>query len=180
MKEIAAIFGVGVLVVGLLIGGMWMNYSNKEVALRAAITAQTDVNKASFDAMWKILQQQAGVASEYKDAFKDIYPDMIKGRYAGSEGKNLLAKFITESNPKFDTKLYVKLSNSIEAERKRFLNDQKKLIDYQREHTKLLQSFPSSLFLSGRLPIEIAVITSDKTDDTFQSKKDNDTKLFGK
>lgn len=179
--HIAAIV-VGLLVVVLSIGvGVSISVSNQEVSLRNQVKAQQENLKVVFDATWKVIQQQAEVADQYKDAFAKIYPALMEGRYGDSkkERKTLLS-FITESNPNFDVKLYEKVSTSIEAQRINFANEQKKLLDLKREHDTLRQTFPGSLILSGRPEIELHLVTSTKTDEAFSAGKDDDVKLFKK
>lgn len=166
-----------VLLIALIIGGMWLSATNREVSLRNAAAAQEKANEATFDSMWKIVQGQAEVASEYRDAFKDVYKDIITGRYKDS---NLLFKFIKEHNPKFDVSLYKKVTTSIEAERKRFETGQKKLIDLKREHDDLRGRWPSSMFVGGRPELTITVVTSDKTEDAFRTGKDEPGPVFPK
>jgi len=155
----------------------YINYSNEEIMLRNQIEAQEDSNGAFFDKMWKIIQQQAEVSAEYKDSFKDIYTGLIEGRYDGN-GRGQLMSWIQESNPNFDVSLYSKLMTSIEAERKGFFVEQQKLIDLGRAHDNLLEVFPSSMFLAGRDPIEITVIKSAKTEEVFNTGKEEIEPLF--
>lgn len=180
MKNFFAMFLVffGFLfLVAATVGLMYVSTTNKEVSIRNQVEAKKIANTASFDTMFKILQQKAGVTEEYKEAFKEIYPKLIEGR---NQDKNLLAKFVTESNPQFDTSLLKDLMVSIEAERKRFYNDQVLLLDYKRAHDDLRMKLPSSLFVGHVPPLEITVVTSDKTEDVFRTGKDNDTNLFKK
>lgn len=166
-----------IIVLGVGVSGLWISSTNKEVSLRNQVNAKQIANRASFETTWKILQQKAGVTEEYKEAFKEIYPKLIEGR---NQDKNLLAKFVTESNPQFDTSLLKDLMVSIEAERKRFYNDQVLLLDYKRAHDDLRMKLPSSLFVGHVPPLEITIVTSDKTEDVFKTGKDNDTNLFKK
>lgn len=164
-----------------IFGFTWLSYSSREAVARNAVVAKQRANEPSFDTMWKILRDQAGVADEYKTAFKEIFPDIIKGRYAND--KTLLVKFITEANPHFDTRLYLKVMNSIEAERKRFLTDQQELIDTKQQHDNLLDAPVGNFFLvilGGKKKIDITVVTSDKTEEAFKTGKDNDEGVFPK
>jgi len=176
-------FLIGLLVVvgflGVMGVSMYFSISNQEVSLRNEVKAQQENLKVVFDATWKIIQQQANVADEYKDAFAKIYPALMEGRYGNKRGGALLS-FIKESNPEFSTKLYEKVSESIEAQRINFANEQKKLIDLKREHDNLRQTFPSSLVCSSRPEIVLEIVTSTKTDKAFETGKDDDVKLFGK
>jgi hypothetical protein len=69
---------------------------------------------------------------------------------------------------------------SIEAQRTSFTREQAKLIDLQREHNNLLQTLPSSIFVGGREPIEVKIVTSGKTNKSFATGEDNDVDLFDK
>lgn len=178
----------GLLVVGVALGVvvilvasiffMAIGYKNAEVRLRNQITAKQEANKASFDTCWKIIQQQAQVSDQYKDAFKEIYGGLMEGRHYEKGGG--LIKFITEANPNFDVKLYEKVANSIEAQRSSFLRDQQQLLDLNREHDNLLDSIPSGWFLAGCSKIEVKIITSGKTQETFSTGKEDDIQIFPK
>lgn len=159
------------------VGLMWMNYNNQEIGLKNAAAAQQKANEASFDTMWKILQTKAGIVDKYKEDFKSIWPDLIAGRYA--TGGSLM-KWVQEKNPNFDSSLYNSLMNSVEAERKYFLTQQKKLLDLQQQHRDLTQKFPSSIFVGGRPAVEVTVVTSGKTTETFKTGEENDSELFKK
>jgi hypothetical protein len=129
--------------------------------------------------MWKILKQKAGVTDQYKQAFNEIYPKLIEGRY--SKGDGSLMKWITESNPQFDASMYKDLMKSIEVERTGFFNEQSVLIDMQREHSAFLQKVPNRWFLSANLkPVEIKVITSADTKETYSTGEENNVDLFDK
>lgn len=176
MKALAALGAlVGLAVIGFL---MYMSYSNSEVRLRNAVKAQQEANTTSFDTCWKIIQGQAQVADKYKDSFKEIYVGLMEGRHY-EKGGNLM-KFITEANPNFDIKLFEKVANSIELQRTAFMRDQQKLIDMKREHDNLLTTMPGSFFVGGRPPVEIKIVTSSKTEKTFETRKEDEIDVFKK
>jgi hypothetical protein len=156
----------------------WISISNKEIRLRNQLNAQQKNMAVVFDNTWKIIEQQAGVATEYRDSFKDIYPQLMQGRYGNSRGGALMS-WIQESNPNFDTKLFEKLSDSIEAQRTVFTREQQKAIDLKREHDNLRTAFPSSLVVGGRPEFELKLVTSAKTDAAFKTGQENDVSLFG-
>lgn len=174
--KIVAMVGVIVLVVGMIVGMMWVTTSNSEIRLRTQIKAQQTSCTVVFDNTWKIISQKAQVSDKYKEAFKDIYPKLMEGRYGNARGGALLS-FITESNPNFDVSLYKDLMNAIEAQRNTFTREQNKLIDLKREHDTLLQTFPSSMFVGSRSTIEIQIVTSGKTKEAFSTGEENDVKL---
>ena len=177
-KKIVAIVTsiVGVLTI-IILFSMNISIENKEIDLRALTEAQNKRCEAYFDKMWKILKQKAGVTDQYKNAFKDIYPKLIEGRY--SQGDGSLMKWVQESNPTFDASMYKDLMKSIEIERTGFFNEQSVLIDMQREHKTYLLKAPNRWFLADNLkPVEIKVITSSKTDEVYRTGKEDDVELF--
>lgn len=167
---------VGVLSL-TLIGVIWgVGVSNSEIKVRNREIAQQKTCEAYFDKLWKILQQKAGVADQYKNSFKEIYIPMIEGRY--SQGDGTLMKWVTEHNPNFDNSLYKDLMASIEGERNGFFLEQEKLIDIDRQHKTMRQTFPNSLIIGSRLDIDIKIITSLKTEEVYKSGKEDNIELF--
>lgn len=165
---------VGILALGLIICIVtYFGYSNSEIRLRNQIASQQDSNRVVYDNTWKIIKEQANVADQYKDAFKEIYPALMEGRYGNARGGALLS-FVKEANPHFDIKLYEKLANSIEGQRTNFTNEQRKLRDLKNSHDSMLDTFPGSFFLSSRTHIDVTLVTSDKTETAFSEGKDNE------
>ncbi len=174
---------LSVLLITSLIGGMlfsaYFGAQNQEIDLRTQTVAQEKKCSVYFDKMWKILQQKTSIADQYKEAFKEIYPKLIEGRY--SKGDGSLMKWITESNPEFKTSMYEDLMKSIEIERTGFFNEQSRLIDMQREHESFIKKFPNRLFLpAGIEKIEIKLITSSTTENVYKTGKEDDVDLFNK
>lgn len=151
-----------------------MSVVNKEETLRVATANQQKVCMAYFDKMWKVIHQDAKVADQYKEAFKEIYPKLIDGRYSSGE----LMKWVQESNPDFNITLYSKVMNAIEAQREGFFSEQEQLLSIKQEHDNLLVTMPSKWFLGGVKPVEVKIITSAKTEETFQTGQENDVELF--
>jgi hypothetical protein len=164
--------------------GMYMSYSNAEVRLRNRATAQEQVCQANFDKMWKVIQQKAQVTDQYKESFRAIYVDLIRGRYASTDSSGTVKqsdnfmKWIQESNPTFDVSLYKDLMVAIEAQRESFFDEQKTLIDVKMQHDNCLTTMPSALFVGSREPVKITVITSEKTESVYETSQENDVKLF--
>lgn len=159
---------------------MSIHYVNKEIDLRAQVVAQQKKCEGHFDTMWKILSEKAGVTEQYKDAFKDIYPDLIAGRYSGNQDGSLM-KWVKESNPNFDTSLYKDLMASIESERTGYLNEQDRLIDLQKEHKTFIVKRPAKWFLDSDLKeVAIKTISSTRTNNAFETGKEDDYDLFKK
>lgn len=167
-----ALIGFGlVAIIGASVFFYYISLKNTEQRQRNAVTAQTQAAQVNFDAMWKIIKEQAGVADKHKDAFKEIFIGQAEARYSKDDG--LLFKMITESNPTFTHELYEKLMTSIEATRKAFEFEQKKLISINQVHTDFVTTFPGSLL--GKDVIEIQLVTSGRTKQAYATGEDNET-----
>ena len=172
------IFIVAIVLLGLIGGGSYISYKNDHVRVHNLAEAQQKANEVTYDKAWKVIQQQAGVTSEYKDSFKEVFLAMTQARYQ-ADSDNLLMKWVQENNPTFDSSLFKQLSSSIEAQRNEFANEQKKLLSVKQEHDNIVGTFPGSLFLDSA-QLEVKIVTSNKTEVTFATGKEDDIDLFDK
>lgn len=161
---------LSVLVLLILLIVMYFYFNNREVALRNEADAQLGKIETARDTMFKVIQEQANVSSDYRDAFGRIYPEIIAGRY---ERGGELMKFIQEANPTFDTSLYKALTNSIEIQRTAFKMTQDRLLDIIRQHKNLLQQKPSGFFIHGKLPIVYEPIAALDTKSVMSTHQDD-------
>ena len=174
-----ALIGFGSVAILALVGVfMYISANNKDARLRNQGSAKQKANTTSFDNCWKTVQQLAQVTDKFKGDFKDVFVSLNESKHYGKGGS--LFKFITEANPAFDQSLYMKLANAIESHRADFTRDQKALIDIKREHDDLRTTIPSSWFVGGRPEMEITIVTSSKTEETFKSGKEDDVEIFKK
>jgi len=174
---LAILFGL-CIIVGV---SMYFSYNNTEIALRKEAEAQRAKVEGVYDKMWKIISQEAQISAQYKNDFKEIYPELMKGRYG--EGENRSGSFmlwIQEHNPNFDTSLYKHLMTSIEVYRTEFQNAQERIVDIQREHETLCKTYPGTWFISNKTPIEYTVISSTKSKYVVETGLDDDVELFNK
>lgn len=177
MKKIIGIsIAVIVMVFGVVTLSMHFSYNNTDAKLRAQAEAQRGKIEGVHDKMWKVLQQKAQVSNEYKNAFSEIYPALIEGRY--SQGDGSLMKWIQEANPNFDTSLYKDLMQSIEIQRTEFAKTQERMLDIIREHEVLQTTVPSKWFLKNTEPIEYVVISSTRSKIVMETGLDDDVSLF--
>ena len=173
LVSILVIFCCGIFTVA----GAYFSYNNKEVTLRTQAEAQRGKIEGVHDKMWKVIQQKAQVSSEYKNAFSEIYPAIMEGRYSG-ENDGSLMKWVTEQNPNFDTSLYKDLMQSIELLRTEFQKNQERMLDIKREHSTLCTTYPGKWFISNTLEIEYVVISSTKSKVVMETGVDDDVKIF--
>jgi len=175
---------VGIVVAGLLgfivlIGVMMnINYKNQEVELRNQATAQQDANKVTYDKVWKTIKQKASISDKYAKDFKDIFGGLMKSRYSGDQKGNPAFKWIQERNPDFSVELYKDLAAAIESNRAQFMRVQNRLIDIKRVHDNLRLKFPSKMFVGSRGELVIQLVTSTKTEKTFDEGKEDNVELF--
>ena len=177
-KIFAALF-TALIAFGVIFGTSLISFSNTEVDLRSNYEAKTDANKADFDAMWKIISQTAQVPEQYKNGFAEVYGQIMEARYDKDAGGTLM-RWITEQNPQFDSSLYARIQTVVEGQRTSFATRQKELRDVKREHDKLLRQFPGAfynVFLS-RDELDVVLVTSDKTEKSFETGKDDSVNLF--
>lgn len=178
MKKIILISVLSIsITLVVTIFGMYLSYNNQEIALRNRAEAQYSKIEGVHDKMWKVIQQKAQVSNEYKNAFSEIYPQIISGRYSGNEDGSLM-KWVTEQNPNFDVSLYKDLMLSIEILRSEFQRSQETMIDIVREHKTLCEKYPGKWFISNITPIEYEVISSTKSKNIMETKVDDDITIF--
>ncbi len=166
-----------IAVIVLILVGLYFYYNNLEIRLRNEAEAQRGKIESVFDKMWKVIKQKAEVAEQYREAFEEIYPKLIEGRYGTGQDGSLM-KWIQEHNPDFDTSLYLSLSQSIETLRAEFSKYQERMLDIIREHKSLLQTLPAKWFLGNRPPIEYEVISSTRTKQVMEDAIDDNVKVF--
>lgn len=171
------LIGLGVFVIlGASIALWAVGVSNDEIRLRNRATKQQESNEAFYGKLWQILQEKAGVADEYKEAFKEIYIPLIEGRY--SQGDGTLMKWIVEQNPQFDASLYKDLMTAIEGQREGFFIEQQKLIDIDRQHKDMRMTIPKKWVIGKRPDLEIVVINPIVAKDAFKTGIEPETNLF--
>lgn len=162
---------IGALLIVLFI--LYFHYNNREIALRKESDAQRGKIEAVRDQMFKVLQEKASVASDYRDAFAKIFPEIIAGRY--SHGGGEMMKWIQEANPNFDTSLYHNLMVAIKAQRAQFMNTQARMLDIINQRATLVESYPSRWFVKNKAAIDYEVIAGNDTKMTMATGIDDFT-----
>lgn len=156
---------------------MYFSYNNKEVALRKESDAQRGKIETARDRMFQIIREQANVSTEYREAFNEIYPKIIAGRY---EHGGELMKWIQEANPQFDTSLYQSLTNSIEVQRTAYTSTQNRMLDIINQRATLLESYPSKWFVRNKSAIDFTPISTSDTKMVMTTGVDDYTFSFKK
>lgn len=173
--KVSLYVGVLILILGVIGFSIYISKSNAEIELRNQFGAQQENCKIVYDETWKVLKQMSGITDRYAEDFKGIYTDLMEKRYGNGGGG--LMKWIQERNPDFDSSLYTKLQNAIEAKRGEFTREQRRLLDIKRTHDNMIMTFPGSVLLSGRERLEAQIVTSSKTKQVFEDGEENDIEL---
>jgi hypothetical protein len=155
---------------------MWVHYNNAEVRLRNQFSAQIEANKVVYDNVWKVISQQAQIADGYKEGFRQVWHDILTGQNEGQRTGSLQV-FVNRINPQFDPGLYKKLMTTVDAKRTEFLTGQKKLIDVKREHDNIRTTMPGSFVVGSKPELELVLVTSGKTTDAFETRREDDVDL---
>lgn len=168
-----------ILLIGIISGATIWSHRNTAVSLEERIDAQYTVNKSNYDNMWKRFKEMTQVTELQAKQVKDVYEDLISGRYNDAD---LLFKMVKEDNPKLDTSVYTQLQREISAGRQQFDNNQKQITDIVREYNTYVRKHIVMAYLTKRIPMDINkfVVTSEKTEETFKNKKDDEVNLLGK
>jgi len=172
---------VGIIVLILFVlGGSVIGTFNREVSLRTTIEQKQVDNRSEFDNFWKKISQVAQVTDAQKNAIKEILVGYADARSQGRDGNGSFINALHEAIPNLDLTTFNNLQNIIVGSRDGFTMRQKELLDLKREHDKLLRTFPSNIILSmfGRKPIDVMIVTSTKTEKTFETGKDDDVNVF--
>lgn len=178
IKIALTVFIMLIMIFGITFCMIWSN-RNTAVALEERIEAQYTANKSNYDSMWKTVVEMTQVTDKQAEHFKDVYLEIIGGRY---EDTKLLFKSIKEQNPQLNTDIYIELQREISAGRKVFDNNQKNIADIIREYNIYVKKHIIMSFLTGRQPknMEDYIVTSKRTSEAFESKKDDVININGK
>lgn len=177
---IVAALTVGALV-ALLAGTYAVSTVNSEVSLRNAIEAKQQDNRSEYDSLWKKITQAAQVTDAQKAALLEVVTAYAAARGGGGDD-GAVVRWIQESVPDVDTSTFNNLQNIIAGSRDRFAMRQGELLALKADHDTLLESFPSGSLLAmlGREPIDVTVLTSTRTEDTFRRGVEDDVTVpFG-
>lgn len=175
---------VGVLVV--LLGGFVLaalSFRNQAITMEKGIEAQYTQNQNNYDNYWKRVKEMAQVPDQYAEKLKELYDSAIGARY-GEEGSGAMFQWLQEQNPNLDPSVYTKIQTTIEAGRTAFAADQTQLIDKKREYETMLDSNRGMMlkwvFGLPRINLDdYDIVTSDATQEAFDTKKADEVNVFG-
>lgn len=130
------VFGILATLVGL---GMMSyvsayNYGNEQEVLIAKVWEN---NQNVLGQYTLKVQEMAQVPAMYKDDLKDVMTSAMTARM-GEGGSKAVVQWFKEQNIPFDSSLYSKLQQVMEAGRNEFQREQTRLVDVKAEYQKNL------------------------------------------
>lgn len=167
-----------ILLTAIITGANLWSHRMEIISLEQRIDAQYVTNQSNYDNMWKRFKEMTQVTELQAEQFKDVYTGLITGRYEDSE---LLFKMVSENNPQMGTEVYTNLQNAIESGRTSFANDQKTITDIIREYNTQIQRYVILNMFMNRQQKDAKdfIITSERTQNAFDSGKDDEIKIGG-
>jgi hypothetical protein len=106
----------------------------------------------------------------------------MSARY-GKDGSKAVWNWLKESNPQLSPALYERVQVVVEGGRRDFSNNQNVLIDMARDYRTYIGKFPNNLICGvlGYPKVDLnqfKPVTSDRTDNAFETKKDAEVNVF--
>jgi len=177
------VLGAIVLVVLAVIGSA-VSFNNTAISKENQLEAQYKQDQNVYDNFTKTIVETAQVPQQYTADIAKVFKEAIGSRY-GAEGSKALFQMLKEDNPKFDSSMYTKVQQVIEAGHAKFENNQKILLDQKQVYLTYIQTFPNSIFAGmfhfPRMDLsKIDIVTSDSTEKAFATKKAEPLNVFGK
>ena len=147
MKYIKILVTLGCLgFLGIMLLGSYISSYNFGNKMDNQIEAQYQQMENVLSQYSQRIQEMVQVPTMYKDDLKEVVSASMQGRY-GKDGSKAVFQFIKEHNIAFDSSLYKSIMQNIEAGRKDFEFEQKKLIDLTAQYKIASGSFYNGFWL---------------------------------
>lgn len=174
--KIGILAGVVLIFFASLIFGSYTSYYDTEAGLRTTIEKKQTVCKLFYTKMIQIFKDKSQVTKSYKTDVTEFAQGLIEGRY--DKDRNVMMKWIQESNPAFDASMYKDLMLTIQGERDGFFVQQEQLLDLNREHDNLFEKFYSGIFMKmiGAKKIEVVTLQNPESKQAYATGIEVETK----
>lgn len=136
-----------ILAAAVTVAVMYFSASNYGVKAEASLAAVWENNQNILGNYTLKVQEIASVPEMYKNDLKEVLQAEFTGRY-GADGSKATMQWIHERANTFDSTMYTKIQQVIEAGRNEFQAAQTRLVDEKRAYVTELGTVPRSWFLS--------------------------------
>lgn len=183
--KVAGIVSAVILSLVVLLGVVgvtsYIKYANMGTKMEQQLIAEYDKNKTTLNAYTMRVQEMAQVPDMYVEDLQKIVQATFEGRY-GEDGSQAVFQLIREQNLQFDSSLYTRLQQTMEAGRAEFKHSQDKMIDVKRMYETSLGYVWSGFWLrlAGFPKTDLSmfkVIVADEVQVKFATGKDSAIKL---
>ena len=132
-------------------------YNRQEHALRDEAEAHRRILEGTYDRIWSLIKQRAGLTEEFRTSFNNIYPDLIDK----SINNEQFIDWILDCNPNFAPEEYLPLIESIETHREKFVAHQHRMLEVIKQHRMLVTGWLPSKLIKDRSAISYAAVDVD-------------------
>jgi hypothetical protein len=182
LPTIAILVGIlGFFVLSLAVVGVSViSTYNGLSGLKNTYEMKVKSNQAEFDNMWKKIQEVAEIPEQKKESLKEVLAAYTSGRQAGQQQLMTWVKEAVPATTGLD--IYDKLMNTVTGSRDTWTMKQTELVGIAEQYNARIVKFPDNYIagMFGFAKIEPQVITSTRTESTFQAGKDDQVGLFKK
>ena len=126
-------------------------------ALRDESEAHRRILEGTYDRIWNNIKQRAGIKEKYRRSFNDIYPDLLNQSINNEE----FIDWILECNSDFDPNEYVPLWETIERDRQKFIDHQRRMLSLIKEHRILVSGVPAKWLIKDTSAIQYVPMDTD-------------------
>lgn len=177
---VGGVLGAIALVIALVVG-MFISANNYAVQAEQGVIAAYDNNRNILSNYGKKVVEATQVPAMYTEDLKKVVSASMEGRY-GPDGSKATFQWLKEMNIPFDSSVYKKVQQIIEAGRNDFQNGQTTLLDKKRAYQAELGKFPRGVILGfmGFPKIDLNkynIVTDNRTEAAFETKLEEAIKL---
>lgn len=166
---VIALFAIIGLIVAAGIGlvGMYVSAANYGNRAEVEVKKVWENNQNVLGQYTLKVQEIASVPAIYKDDLQSVMVNVMQARM-GKDGSKALFQFFKEQNIPFDSSMYTKIQQVIEAGRNEFQVAQTRLVDVKAGYEERLGSIPQGFFLhlAGYPKIDLNAYKPVVADDT--------------
>lgn len=166
-----------VLVTWFIFFLMGISYNREEIQLRTAIEAKVEDNKNIHSTVWKTIKFHAKVPDRERDKAIELFTSWANERTPERQGSFMA--WVKETAPQADNSLYKVMMSKIEGQLGEFKSNQTRLLHLSQQHNALIQDPWKKRFLDNTDKIDITIVISSSTRETFEAGVDDQEVPFG-